>query len=170
MERTIKKIRLLGKTAVAALLFLGFALGPAWAGSIVVYGIKVTYPYAFDAYYNSNDGTLTIAIYEEGGALSVKALRWASTYWPYVDVFLYANCAYVPSITFKGRWDVWFYITGQVGNTYKLSIKNGFVGGTDSYGNLGLGIGYPVNIPSSISIKNGSAIGSVLGEAFWACP
>lgn len=87
MERMSKKIRLLGKTAMAALLFLGFALGPAWAGSIVVDGIKVTYPYAFDAYYDSNDRTLTIAIYEEGGGAQRKG--------PEMGIFLLGFCGCV---------------------------------------------------------------------------
>lgn len=170
METKAKKAGVGGTMAIALSLFLALGFGPAWAGTIVVDGIKVTYPYGFDAYYDASDNTLTIVILDEGGNLNVKALPWASIYWgSYVDVYLFADCAYVPSVSFKGRWDLYFYITGQVGELYKLSINNGFVGGTDFYGTQGLGRGYPP-VPQSINIKKGCAFGSVLGEAFFACP
>lgn len=112
---------------------------------------------------------MTVEIYEDGGNLTVKALPWAYQYWgDYVDVYLSADCVYVPSLTFKGRSDLPFYITGQVGETHKLSIVNGFVGGTDYYEDEGLGAGYEF-LPAVISIKNGVAYGSVFGEAFYSC-
>jgi len=155
---------------LAAILMATMWVGSSWAATIVVDGIKVTYPYGFDAYYDSSDNTLTIQIFEEGGSLSVKALSWAPNYWGgYADVYVWANCWYVPSMSFKGLWNFNLYITGQVGETNKLTIKNGFVGGTDYYGTQGLGQGY-LNIPSSISIKSGCAYGSVLGEQLLPCP
>jgi len=72
-------------------------------------------------------------------------------------------------MSFKGLWSFRLYIAGQVGRTEKLTIKNGFVGGTDYYGTQGLGQGYGY-IPSSISIKSGCAYGSVLAEPFSICP
>gem|GEM_PF-6365659 len=66
---------------LAVTLMAAMWVGSSWAATIVVDGIKVTYPYAFDAYYDSSDGTLTIQIFEEGGSLSVKALNWAPNYW-----------------------------------------------------------------------------------------
>ncbi len=165
-----RKFGFMGKWAMAALFLATLGLGPAWAGTIVVDGVKVTYPYAFDAYYDSIDGTLTIEIYVGGGNLQVKALPSASYYWgPYVDVYIIAGCKDVPSINMKGRWDIRFYVTGGVGWTDKLSIKYGFVGGTDYYGDQGLGM-YDASLPSSISIKNGSASGLVLGGYWWSCP
>ncbi|MEJ5376053.1 MAG: hypothetical protein WHX93_05700 [bacterium] len=165
-----RKFGFMGKLTMAALFLATLGLGHAWAGTIVKYGIKVTYPYNFDADYDSSDDTFTILIHEGGGNLQVKALPSASYYWGgYVDVFIGAHCIDVPSINMKGRWETRFFVTGGVGWTDKLSIKYGFVGGTDFYGDQGLGM-YDASVPSSISIKNGSASGLVLGGNWWICP
>lgn len=169
MEDLKRRWERLGRMTMVGLFLLVLASAPAWAGSKLVDGIKVKYPYDFDADYNEEDETLTIVIYEGGGKLTVKALPGASEYWgDYVDVNLVADCVYVPALTFKGRSDLPFYITGQVGATDKLSIVNGSVGGTWYYEDVGLGVGYD-HLPSVISIKNGVAYGSVLGEVFFGC-
>ncbi len=78
---------------LAAILMATMWVGSSWAATIVVYGIKVTYPYDFDAYYDSSDHTLTIQIFEEGGSLSVKALSWAPNYWGGMRMFMFGRIA-----------------------------------------------------------------------------
>jgi len=158
MSKVFAKIGMVG-----ALLAVGIAFtAPAVAATINVGGVKVTYSKAgMDAYYNAGDDTLTIVLSESGGTLVVTATGEANANWgSYVDTVIFGFGIDVKNIILKGRSDAAFFVAGEMNTCDKFMVKNGFVGGTDYYGDTGL-YSDAGAVSTSIKIFNGVAIGPV---------
>src|SRR5262249_7994899 len=114
-----------------------------------------------DAYYNASDDTLTINVTESGGTLVVTATSDAPTNWgSYIDTVIYGYGADVKNINLKGRPDAAFFVAGEMNSCDHFMVKNGFVGGTDYYGDAGL-YSDAGSVSTSIKIFDGVAIGPV---------
>jgi hypothetical protein len=150
---------------VGLVLGVGLALAaPAVAGTTInVGGVKVQYSKTggMDAYYNAGDDTLTIVLSESGGTLVVTATADAPLNWgSYVDTVIFGFGVDVKNIILKGRTDAPFFVAGEMNHCDRFMVKNGFVGGTDYYGDTGL-YSDSGGISTSIKIFNGVAIGPV---------
>ena len=130
----------------------------------VVGGVIVQYSLpGMTAAYDPGDDTLTISVTQSGGNLTVTATPDAPDNWgSYVDVFLVAPDIQFKTANFKGRSDCRFYVTGQCYNFVNFLTQYGSVGGTDSYGERGIGTSGPASIPK-ILIRNGVTFGPIGG-------
>src|SRR5437667_2180457 len=140
-SRVAGRSRSIQRTVVVALII--FAASQCHAGyKNVIGGITVTYSGdGAEAYYDPNDGTLTISVTESGGSLKVTAGPEAPATWGgYADVYILADNAVFKSIAFKGSPSVLLYLTGQVFYVGKFSLTYGVVGSTDSYPDQGVGM------------------------------
>jgi hypothetical protein len=140
--------------------------GLARAGyKTVVGGVSVSYSKLdAEAFYDPDDDTLTIFVYESGGSLKVTARTDCNTFWGgAVDVFIQTlEDVVLSSISLKGRTDCAFFVGGFVGGASKLTASLSVIGLLDAYEpDFGL-FTYQLIIPKSISIKNGVAAGPVL--------
>lgn len=131
------------------LIALCFLIGLAGAGSargagssVYLRGVLVKYSLpGMDAYYDADDETLTIDVWQSGGKLSVRVTDEAYYYWgDYIDIYLLADDRHLPSVTIKGSPLCFPYIAGQFGCLDKFSLTEGCVGGTDYYGEMGIGM------------------------------
>jgi hypothetical protein len=156
---------------LAAITIVGLVFGLAGyseAGyKTVIDGISVSYSKdGANAYYDEEDGTLTVAIGEDGGALKISVGPDAPSGWgDYVDIYILADDASLKSIQIKGTDTCTPYIVGQVGYVSSFKLLNGVVGGTDYYPDLGLGR-VSVYMPSKITFQNSVAVAQVLGYAY----
>jgi hypothetical protein len=131
-------------------------------------GITITYSKdGAIAFFDADDGTLTIAVDESGGALKVVVGPSAAFFWgPYVDMYILADDAILKSVTIKGTDSCTPFVCGQVGSTSTFTLLNGAVGDTDFYGqDFGLGMVAP-STPAKVLLKNGWATAQVLGFAY----
>lgn len=149
-----------------AVLWLGAATAFSAGSTVQVGGIVVRYSLpGMDAYFDPDDGTLTIEISQSGGALSVTATPAAASeenWGPYADIYLLADGISFRSIKLNGRPDCRLFITGQCHWLQSWSSNWTVVGDTDAYGSRGLGASSPNLIPS-IKLKNGWTVGPLAG-------
>lgn len=158
-----KSLLLLGILAVT----LAPTAGPsALAGySVTIGGVRVSYSRAgCFAYFDQNDGTLTVELSQDAGTLTVTAQRTAAQNWGgYTDIYIDGADSMVRGITLNGRSDNPFYVTGQIAYTRKFSSNYTVVGDTDFYGDAGLGSSDLMPWPDSISMRNGGCVGPLFG-------
>jgi hypothetical protein len=130
-------------------------------------GIKVSYTEpGCMAYYNGDDGTLTIQITESGGDLLVKCGDEAYLVWgDYCDVYIDAPDASVNAMILKGNLETQLHVAGSVDYVDYFKLKYGSVGDTEFYG-PGIGL-YTTSLtpPNKILIKWGWATAPLLGTS-----
>jgi len=133
-----------------------------------VYGVKVNYSKAgCVAYYNDDDGTLTVEITEGGGNLLVKCGEAAYLDWDdYCDVYIDAPDASINNMILKGNLNTQLHVVGSVGYLNNFKLKYGCVGDTDHYDeNFGLGC-TSLTPPNKILIKYGWTKAPLLGVSY----
>ena len=162
---TVARLRMAGLvTSLVAII----ASESAAKFKTVIDGITVTYSNdGADAYFDPEDGTLTVEIDGSGGALGIVVGPTAFFYWgDYVDIYILADNAALKSIKIKGAETCIPFVCGQVGSVGSFSLTNGVVGGTDTYGqDFGIGRVSPFE-PAKISLKQSYALAQVLGYAY----
>ena len=154
-------------TVAVVSLMVTFGSRSEAAFKTVIDGISVSYSGdGADAYYDSTDNTLTVAVTQSGGSLNILVgpnayLAWGS----YVDVYILADSATLKSINIKGSVSCTPFIAGQVNYVTKFALLNGVVGDTDYYGqDFGLGM-VSISNPVSISLKNSYTTAQLFGYA-----
>jgi hypothetical protein len=127
-------------------------------------GVTVSYSGDAIAYFDSNDGTLTVRVLTGGGNLLVSVGPSAPVTWGEgVDIYILADDQTLKSINIKGSPYCTPYVCGDVWYVSKFSLSLGVVGNTIYYGgNYGLGMG-SMYIPTSISLKNSYATAQLFG-------
>jgi hypothetical protein len=150
-----------------ALLTIAATAGPSQSAgySVTIGGVRVSYSKAgCFAYYDQQDDTLTVEIFEDAGNLTITAQPTAASNWGgYTDVYVLGDDALIRGMSLNGRIDNPLYVTGQVAYTKKFSSKYTVVGGTDYYGTTGLGSSDFLPYPDSISMRNGGCMGPLFG-------
>jgi PKD repeat protein len=131
-------------------------------------GIKVRYSLpGCEAYYNDDDGTLTVEVTDTGGDLLVKCGDEAYLVWDdYCDVYIDAPDLSINAMILKGNLDTELHVVGNVGYVNNFKLKYGCVGDTDYY-DEDFGLGCTTLIPpSKILIKWGWTTAPVLGVSY----
>ena len=139
---------------------------------IVIGDIKVLYSKGgCYAAHNLADDTLTIVIWEDGGALNVNAGKDAPAYWGSgCDIYIHAPDASLKKINLKGREEMDLYVCGQVDYVKNFVLKYGFVGDTGGYGEA-FGLGSAADDPpKNVLIKWGAATAPLLGVSYPGAP
>jgi hypothetical protein len=112
------------------------------ASTFDVAGIKVSLSGPGNAYYDGEDGTLTVQTEFDWCSVRIAATPLAADVWGgYADVFLWADEVSLRSVTMKGTTDTWLYAVGQM--DYCQSFRGVYAnsGYTDAYGpDVGLGM------------------------------
>jgi hypothetical protein len=157
--------------AVAATL----CSGPALAGiKFNVRGVNVSLSCPGDASYDEGDGTVTIEPGFDWCAIKVAmtplgtAVNGAAC-----DVFILATGKAVDSISVKGSWETWFYVTGQTYHCTSLKVSQTNIGWTLTYGpDVGLGMTSATDpddepYPSAISLKYGVCFAGCLANDYF---
>jgi hypothetical protein len=158
------------KTFLRTLAIVGLLLVSVYTSNAsfktVVGGVTVSYSGTGTAYYDSNDGTLTVSIGSDGGSLAITVGPTANLNWGnYVDIYIVANNATLKAISIKGSLACVPYVCGEVWYVDKFALSNGVVGDTTYYGSdFGLGMGAN-SFPSSISLKNSYTTAQLFGFA-----
>ncbi len=158
------------RSAILSLLLLCAAsplLGAGFSANIDGVVVKYSLPGA-NAYYDPDDETLTINITQSGGTLSVTATKTAQAVWgSYVDVYMAGADVEFKSLKFTGREECRFYITGQCYHIRNFGLAFGYVGGTDFYGDRGIGMSGPFVIPT-VKMRYSKTIGPLGGADYSA--
>ncbi|MBI3853264.1 MAG: hypothetical protein HY298_23690 [Verrucomicrobia bacterium] len=146
-------------------LMLAFASRSEAGFKTVIDGISVSYSGdGANAYYDPNDGTLTVAVSQSGGSLNIIVGPNAYLAWgTYTDIYILADGATLKSINIKGALNCTPFVAGQVNYVTKFTLLGGVVGDTDYYGqDFGLGM-VSSAIPVSISLKKSYATAQLFG-------
>ena len=119
------------------------------------------------AFYNDDDGTLTVQITESGGDLLVKCGDEAYLAWnDYCDLLISGPDASINNVILKGRPETQLHVAGNVAYVKNLKLKYGCVGDTDEYGeDFGLGCTSLIP-PNKILIKWGWMTAPALGVSY----
>jgi PKD repeat protein len=131
-------------------------------------GVKVRYSLpGCSAYYNNDDGTLTIQITESDGDLLVKCGDEAYVVWGNVcDLVISAPDASINTMVLKGNLETQLCVAGNVSYVKNFKLKYGAVGNTESYGpETGLGC-TSLMPPNKILIKWGWTTAPLLGVSY----
>jgi len=151
---------------VLVVAFLGALTAPGDAKyKAVIGGITVSYSNdGATAFFDPDDGTLTILVAQSGGSLNVVVSATAFFSWgSFVDIYIVADDAVMHSIKIKSTGACVPFVCGQVGYVQTFSLTNGVVGDTETYGqDFGLGMVF-LSDPAKISIQQGYATAQVLG-------
>jgi uncharacterized membrane protein len=117
----------------------------AWTSSAAVAGYKtdvggisVSYSKAGAvAFFDADDGTLTIGIAESGGALKITVGPSAFLAWgDYVDIFISAESASPKSIKVIGSASCIPFVVGAVFYMNSFTLQDGVIGNSTFYGPL----------------------------------
>jgi hypothetical protein len=151
-------------SAIVTVFLLALANQAEAAFKTVVGGVTVSYSGSGAAYFDADDGTLTVRIDSDGGNLVVTVGSTASASWGSgVDVYILANNAVLNSISVKGNSTCIAYVCGDVWYVKKFSLSLGVIGDTIFYGvDFGLGMGAQ-SVPATISMKNSYATAQLFG-------
>ncbi len=128
-------------------------------------GVTITYSNdGAAAYFDPNDGTLTVEVSGSGGSLRIVVGSSAYFSWGgEVDIYILADSASLKSITIIGSPFCTPFVCGQVGYVDKFSMKNGVVGDTAYYGqDFGLGM-VSLGNPMKVTLTNGYATAQMFG-------
>lgn len=150
--------------AIVAVGFLLLANRSEASYKTVIGGITVSYSGEANAYYDPDDGTLTVKILSDGGSLSVTVGTAANVSWSNgVDVYIMANDKTLKSINIKGSLSCTPYVCGDVWYVSKFALSYGVIGNTVYYGgSFGLGMGSNY-VPASVSLKNSYTTAQLFG-------
>jgi PKD repeat protein len=132
-------------------------------------GVKVRYSLpGCVAYYNDDDGTLTVEVSQRGGDLLVKCGEDAYLVWgDYCDVYIDAPDVSINNVMLKGNPETQLNVVGSVSYVNNFKLKYGCVGDTGHYDeDFGLGCTSSLVPPNKILLKWGWTTAPLLGVSY----